>query len=557
MSSLDYRFSMFEAQSRLFQEHLTRGDLLELELTGDDNAICNINVWRNHAFEVMIPLIEPFSGYGRWQARFHISEYDDSMMFATWREADLELLWIDSSRYRDSFDPDEWKDWLLGRVEALRKISHAPVIIATWLPDGTQRAHFTDEVEAITDTYFADLEHVCEIAGVSLLDERIARLAGSPISSTAQLVLARELACHWIPALQQKRIKAVALDLDNTLYHGVLGEDGIQGVDLSPGHRALQQYVKDLKEKGIFVALVSRNELPDVQALFAQRNDFPLRWEDFSSIQVSWGDKAEALTSVAEDLRISPDAVLFVDDNIGELTSVAVSLPMVHSVLANQDATATIQAMKYYPGLWRWKAEEDDAIRVKDLKANIERDHVLSAATDMADYFRSLQVTLSYFNNPTDQLSRLSDLCNKTNQFNLLFNRYGQTELKAFIESDDVCVTSVMLSDRLTDSGTIAVIIARRTGDQLRVLEVCISCRALGRNLENTIVLHALKDMPIFDHCMEVVFNVRHAPRNQPAISWLSKLLGVAELSENRDYALTPDTGFSDTVADGVTVINN
>src|SRR5690606_20408691 len=103
-------------------------------------------------------------------------------------------------------------------------------------------------------------------------------------------------------------VKAVAVDLDHTLHKGVLGEDGFDGVLLTPGHAALQHHIQLLRQQGIFIGLVSRNVLSDVESLFSQRKDYPLRWTDFSAVEVSWGDKAEALERIARTLRISTDA---------------------------------------------------------------------------------------------------------------------------------------------------------------------------------------------------------------------------------------------------------
>ena len=166
-------------------------------------------------------------------------------------------------------------------------------------------------------------------------------MAGTPVSNAAQPLLARKLACHWIPATIFPPIKAVALDLDNTLHDGVLGEDGIQGVQLTPAHQALQHFIKSLQQRGIFIALLSRNEPIDVEALFAQRDDYPLRWDDFSVTEISWGDKAAAINRIAKALRVAADSILFVDDNPGELASVAAQLPQVHTVYASPDAGQT------------------------------------------------------------------------------------------------------------------------------------------------------------------------------------------------------------------------
>ena len=120
---------------------------------------------------------------------------------------------------------------------------------------------------------------------MSLLDSRSANLAGTPISNAAQVHLGAGIGLPLAPRSSAPPVKAVALNMDHTLHSGVLGEDGIQGVRLTPGHADLQRYIKSLQQRGVFITLVSRNEPPDVEALFHQRLDYPLRWQDFSAIK--------------------------------------------------------------------------------------------------------------------------------------------------------------------------------------------------------------------------------------------------------------------------------
>lgn len=518
-------FSGYQAQSVLFAARPPRLALQQLELDVTGLRSVSVNVWRNHAIEPVVALAQPYLAYGCCLADLHLSDYDDTLMFSGCQPANIELLWLDSSRYLGTFSPDDWLDWLAGRIKVLRAASTAPIIVATWLHDAGQWVQLqalTDNVPAI---YFADLDAVCNEAGVKLTDPRSAAMAGTPVSNAAQPLLARKLACHWIPATISPPIKVVALDLDNTLHAGVLGEDGIQGVRLTPAYQAFQNFIKSLQQRGIYIALLSRNERMDVEALFAQRGDYPLRWDDFSVTEISWGDKAAAIDRIAKALRVAPDSILFVDDNPGELASVAAQLPQVHTVYASPDASLTQRAIEYYPSLWRWKVEADDTKRVQDMKANAEREALLTEMTDPSDYFRSLQATLIFRHDPLDQLSRLADLCGKTNQFNLAIRRFNQAEIAELLGRSDACVASVQMKDRLSDSGVIAVIVAERDGERLVIEELCISCRAMGRQLEDTLIQAAIRDMPLFAGCSEVAFRVQQGSRNQPALDWLARLL--------------------------------
>lgn len=527
-SEVSSNIKRMEGQPILFSARPTRLSLQQLDVGEDWNRAVSVNVWRNHAMEAIASLAQPYFAFGRWQVAFNFKDYDDSLMFGGHSAADIELLWLDSSRYLENTDFAAWSEWLLSRLGVLRAATSAPIIVATWLETDEQRHRMQAIVDALPDIYFGDIGGVCADAGVELIDRRIAVATGSPVSNAAQAVLARKIACHWFPAAISPPIKALALDLDNTLHKGILGEDGIQGVELTAQHKALQEAVKSLQQKGIFLALVSRNEREDVENLFAQRSDYPLKWDDFTVTEVSWGDKASAIARAAQALRIAPDAVLFVDDNIGELAAVTAQLPQVHAIHAHENAELTQRAMEFYPGLWRWKVTADDVKRNQDMKANAIRESLLNEVTDPEEYLRNLQVKLVFNHSPEAHLQRLADLCKKTNQFNLAMCRFSLSELTERHRSENACVACVQLTDRLSDSGIIAVIVAELHGDLLIVEELCVSCRALGRQLEDTIVLWTIRNMPQFQQCQQVCFRVTHGPRNQPAIKWLAEHLEVA-----------------------------
>lgn len=545
--------SRYSSQSVLFAHIPSRRQLLDVQMPDDADKIISVNVWRNHAFETVMALMEPYCLYGNWKAKFNLGPYDDSLMFHDPGLADVELVWLDSSRFIDRADFSEWSLWLEGRLKYLRTISKAPVVLTTWTADDRQNIQLQKLVEKIPATFFADMRVSCTEASVELMDLRSASFSGTPVGSLAQVILARELACHWLPAAVFPPVKAIALDLDNTLHQGIVGEDGVNGVILTSAHAKFQSYVKLLQKKGVFIVLVSRNEYADVEELFTARQDYPLKWDDFSAIEVSWGGKAEAIERIARSLRISVDSVIFVDDNPGELAQVATRLPTVHTVYAHEDAELTREAVNFYPGLWRWKTESDDMKRIQDLKANDERESIAKSFVDPVEYFSGLAVTVRCFWDATEQLSRLANLCNKTNQFNLALRRFNHAELADRVARKDACVASVQLTDCLSDSGVIAVVVAERVGKQVKVEEVCVSCRALGRGLEDTIVLLALKGMPIFEGCEEVVFRVENGPRNKPALNWLTGLSGGKGLP-GKTYSLPAQTLVNFIPPKGVTV---
>jgi FkbH-like protein len=321
------------------------------------------------------------------------------------------------------------------------------------------------------------------------------------------------------------RIKAVAIDLDHTLFEGVLGEDGEQ-VRLTPAHAELHRYVLNLREQGVFLALVSRNEAADAQKLFEARQDFPLQWPHFSATAVSWGSKADGLRQVAKAMRIAEDAVLFVDDNPGELMSVTMELPSVRTVHALPDAAATQRALEYFPGLWAWERSATDALRAADLNAESERTRLATQAMDPLEYLRCLEVRLRIEVSPHQQLTRLHELSQKTNQFNLNLQRLSEVDFSERLNAPDYRIAVIGLSDKLSDSGLIGLVVARREQEVLTIEELTISCRALGRRLEDLMIAEAVQAIREELPASEVKFLHRTAPRNGPARDWLARFVG-------------------------------
>lgn len=514
-----------EAQQALFSFSPTRMMLQSVDINDFARVSKRINVWRNHAIEPVLALARPYLSYGGWHADFLVSGYDDALSFSAHGDVDLEIVWLDSERYWSSMTADNWVSWIAARLTKLRAMSKVPIVLATWVGTDAIAASVRAALDVIPACHFADMREACEPSGAPLLDHRSSLVAGTPVNPRVHGWLARELACRWMPACLFPPIKAIALDLDNTLHAGVLGEDGPVGVKLNDSHKALQEHLLELRQRGIFLALVSRNETSDVQGMFEIRRDYPLRWEHFSVTDISWGNKADAISNVAQTLRISVDSILFVDDNPGEIISVTNRFPEIHAVLADAGAHVTARAISYYPALWRWNFGQDDMQRVADFEANASRDRLLLEAEDSAAYFRSLGVRLTVRVDPRDQLSRLSELSSKTNQFNLALRRFGEAEIAERIDRSDACVVSVALSDSLSDSGVIALLVAERVGNSLVVEDLCISCRALGRHIEDVIVVSCLRAMPLFNACGEVVFRAECGPRNEPARTWLARIL--------------------------------
>jgi len=528
------------AQKHLFQAVPSRSALREVrrDLNFKESPL-RINVWRNHAFEPLIPLVEAYFCLQPTNPMFELSQYDDTLTFSGWKEADLEVIWLDSTRYLEHTAFGDWVTWFRARLAYLRLLTGRPVIVATWFEEESHAAEFECLVQEFPSIHFADIGFHSRTDDYDLSDSRLSEISGTRLGRDAQTLVSRRLACHWIPAATEPPIKAVVVDLDNTIYSGVLGEDGTEGLELTPGHAHFQEFLKSLQQRGVYLAILSRNDLEDVKILFQQRLDFPLRIEDFSSVDVSWGPKSEGMARISSSLLIDHTAILFVDDNIGELLEVKQAMPQVNLVLADSDAETTTRRVDFFPGLWRWTVGADDLIRVQDLQARTERQQVARESHSTENYLRKLETTLTIKPQNISILPRVSSLSMKTNQFNLALQRLTEAQILSKVQADGGWLTTVELSDKISNSGVVGFVLATKVLDVLVVQEVCISCRALGRNLEDAIVITAVQKIFSVSNSSEIAFKASLGPRNGPGIDWLQRWVQEPTITADDVYRVS------------------
>lgn len=541
----------------LFGEQLSRVELAKVDTAGALEKR-RIRVHRNHAFEHVGSAAAPFFAWYGLSVEYVFSDYDDSLTFQVSAEEgmDLEVLWIDASRYADRLNEEEFVEWLSGRVGALRQVSRAPVLVVPVLCSRKVMERWGTGLGAspMAGVRWADVREILDPLGDRMVDDRAARFSGTRLSDRSCLLLARAFACRWVPAMLFPRIKAVAVDLDHTLVQGVVGEDG-EAVKLTDGHRVLHERLLELRDSGLFLALVSRNELSDVKNLFDARPDFPLRWESFHAHWVNWGEKSDALKSIATALNIGLDAVLYLDDNPGELAAIHEQCPMVSLIHASQDARGTVQILNHSPRLWTWGHGETDALRGQDIIARQQRLEMSNAAPDPIEYLRSLNVELGFIEKPDHHYTgRIFELSQKTNQFNLNLQRLSEVDVESQLTSPHVGIVLSRLKDRLSDSGIIGLVIGYKQQNTLIIQELAISCRALGRRIENILIVHSIKCLMRQLATSHVQVQYATGLRNAPARDWLTQFSGT-ELDAQGAIDLTPQINDFNEEAFPVTLI--
>jgi FkbH-like protein len=285
--------------------------------------------------------------------------------------------------------------------------------------------------------------------------------------------------------------KCLVLDLDNTLWGGVIGDDGLDGIVLGQGNAvgesfvAFQQYAKALAQRGVVLAVCSKNDEANALAPFAQHPEMVLRRDDIAVFTANWQDKATNLRNIAAQLNLGLDSLVFADDNPAERGLVRQELPMVAVPEMPEDPADYVEVVAAGGYFEAASITDDDRVRAQQYQANAARESAKASATDLPAYLRSLEMKLIWKAFDSVSLTRITQLINKTNQFNLTTQRYTEAEVKAIMESPSSVTLQLRLTDRFGDNGIISLLIGKLCDDKTLVMDTWLmSCRVLGRQVE-------------------------------------------------------------------------
>ena len=300
-----------------------------------------------------------------------------------------------------------------------------------------------------------------------------------------------DLVGRILAASQGRSSKCLVLDLDNTLWGGVIGDDGMDGIVLGQGSAlgeaftAFQDYARELSRRGVILAVCSKNDEANALEPFDKHPEMLLRRGDIASFAANWSDKAANIRAIATELNIGLDSLVFVDDNPFERTLVRQELPMVAVPEVGDDPNdfpTIIAAAGYFEGL---TITEEDRARGGQYQGNRLREAMRASVTDLPSYLRSLQMQLIVSRFDQIGLSRTVQLINKTNQFNLTTRRYTDADVQAIMGDPRAFGLQLRLTDRFGDNGIIAVVIGKLLDDRRLLIDTWLmSCRVLGRQVE-------------------------------------------------------------------------
>jgi FkbH-like protein len=371
------------------------------------------------------------------------------------------------------------------------------------------------------------------------LDARFWRTSQSPFKKAFLDEYAKDIA-YRVRVLKGRARKCLVLDCDNTLWGGVIGEDGIGGIQLHdsdvPGvyFRAFQKAVIALHDQGVMLTICSKNNEDDVWDVFDNHQHCVLKKSHFVAWRINWENKAANIASLADELNVGLDSFVFIDDSPHERSLVEAALPDV-LVLDVPGDVASYAGMITSERLFDTTSRSvEDRHRTQMYQQESQRKKEQGSYDDLTDYLKSLGTVMRILPVSEDHKARVAQLTQKTNQFNLTTRRYSEADIERFLADDNVAVHAMSVEDRYGSMGLTGVLIARRHASDVTIDTLLLSCRVLGRQLEFAFV----------DQCLRLLEN------RWGKVRWHASYLPTKKNSQVADF--WDRAGFTlDSVEDG------
>jgi FkbH-like protein len=404
--------------------------------------------------------------------------------------------------------------WEAVRDHGARVVQHTFVV-----PDETPLGHLALRLPASRPSLVRELNRrLAEAAGadVLLVDcERLAARIGKqrwidprlwfatrqPYGHEALALLARETAAVLAGDVGLAA-RCLIVDLDNTLWGGVVGEDGVEGIVIGTGpdgeaFAAFQDYLAALAQRGIILAVASKNDLEAAQEPFERNPGMRLRLTDFSAFVADWRRKPQQIIEIAETLGLGLDAIVFADDNLAECAEVSAALPAI-SVVAL--AVAPSELVRTLAGSVRFELSTlagDDLARQRSYAARAQAARLRAGASSLEDFWRSLEMSAVVRDVDSTSLDRAAQLTQKTNQFNLTLRRHSREQIARLMQSDRAICKTLALTDAFADHGLIGLgfLVASPEDERTALIDtLLLSCRVIGRTAEIHLLSHLARD---------------------------------------------------------------
>lgn len=464
-----------------------------------------------------------------------------------WRLEELHHRLVFEHDQMSADDREQAATDVINRIESLSteyaKVASAPLFLST-LPEPTGSGAAMNDVysshaprrailrinQALLDLaarnsqlYIFDFARWAAREGTMAFDLKMDLYARQPIAGRSLMSFSAALADSLRPLLQPP-FKVLALDLDNVLWGGVLGEDGMEGLKIGhdfPGniYRRIQQHVLAMKHRGVLLALLSKNNWDDVEQAFSTLPDMPLKLNDFSALRVNWREKCENLKEIAQELNLGLDSFVFVDDQAFEREQMRFSLPEVHVLEASEDPLQTLRTLMGCRSFDVYRVSDEDRRRSTDYAAQAQRREVESNSQDLPGFLYTLKLRARIVRAVDAMIPRVVQMLGKTNQFNVTTRRHSEADVRRMLANPANVMLVLSLSDRFGDQGIVGLAIAlgEPGAGIAKVDSFLLSCRAIGRSAEQALWSSLLSKLSNMGYTMLLAEYCRTAKNQQVA----------------------------------------
>lgn len=388
-----------------------------------------------------------------------------------------------------------------------------------------------------SDVYFLDYDELQARHGrLRFIDEKKWATAKLPLSASAVGWLAAEW-WRYLGALFLPAAKVLVLDLDNTLWGGIVGEDGLEGIKLNDEYSGVffkhfQRVVLDLAERGVILAIASKNNPADALQVLNEHPDMLVRGDKFAAMRINWDPKVASLASIADELNLGLDSFIFVDDNPAECEAVRRALPQVEVIELPTDPSTYADLLRRTPRLERMSVTSEDAERGRYYSDERHRRELESSVDTLEDFLNSLRIEIEIAPIDTMALARSAQLTQKTNQLNTTTRRYSEAQLAEQLRQPSWKGYALRASDRFGDNGLVGVALLNNQGELCEIDTFLMSCRVIGRGIE-TAFLHRLAELARNEGARELAGWFIPTAKNAPAAQIYARAGFL--LRENRD----------------------
>lgn len=442
--------------------------------------------------------------------------------------------------------PADWhepEDMALELIAAFERVSHrlsVPTILCV-CPDGSEGQLHTawalrleDAVKRLSNVHVISCKRILETYEVDrIADQHAYELANIPYTSEFYVALATTV-IRLLNCLQRKPYKVIVLDCDNTLWGGVVGEDGPMYVDANGPYAELQRFMLAKRNAGMLLCLCSKNVEADVDAVFEHHPNMPLKPEHITAKRVNWQSTSANVAELSQELGIGVDSFVYVDDNPMECAEVTAAFPGLSTICLPTSPKAIPRFLRHV-----WAFDQPPATAVDLRRAEMYREAVLredsrKKSSSMAEFLEGLELDIEMHPLRQEDLPRAAQLTQRINQFNFSNLRLSASEMQRLFEASDIEVIAVNVKDRFGDYGFVGLVISHVSEEILTADAFMLSCRVLGRGVEHRMLANlAAKGLKV--GCPNLCITHSQTAQNEPALQFLLSVAQPDQLTVQRN----------------------